>query len=101
MKESLKSRWGRAVEYIRSNVWTLLTISITVMMIVMIGRNVIHAVSIGLEISKLEREQEHYQYLVTRDSALLESLSHDDELERYAREKFYMQGSNEEIFIIE
>ncbi len=101
MKKGIKEMCLGAVGYIRSNVWTLLTITIVVMMSVMIGRNVVHAVSIGLEIGSLERERQHYQYLVTRDSALLEGLNRDEELEKYARENFFMQGKNEEIYIIE
>ncbi len=91
---------NKILNYIRTNIWTLLTIVIAAVMFVMIGRNVMHAISIGFEISKLEQEREVYQRLITRDSTLLESLSHDDELEKYARENFYMQSPKEEIFII-
>ncbi len=100
-RNGLKERCTGAVDYIKANVWTLLTITIVVMMSVMIGRNVVHAVSIGLEIGSLERERERYQYLVTRDSSLLEGLSRDEELVKFARENFFMQGANEEIYVIE
>ncbi len=86
--------------YIRTNIWTLFTIAIVTVMFIVIGRNMIHAVSIGFEINKLEKDRAKYQYLITRDSTLLESLNHDDELERYARENFHMKHPKEEIFII-
>lgn len=87
--------------YLRGNIWTFLTIAIMGVMIVMIGRNVIHAISIGFEIGRIEQEQEQYQWQVTRDSMLLESLNDDEGLIRYAREKYYMQSEKEEIFVIE
>lgn len=92
---------SRSLDYIKGNIWTVATIVIISIMSVMIGRNVIHAISIGFDIGRLEQQREEYQYQITRDSSLLESLSNDDELIKYAREKFYMQSSKEEIFIIE
>lgn len=96
----MKISFTKVFDYIRSNMWTLLTIVITIVMLVMIARNAFHAVSIYFEIGVLEREKEYYQGLVERDSSLLKRLENDYELEKYAREKFYMHSDKEDIYII-
>ncbi len=88
-------------QYILDNRWTVLTLAIIIVMLFMIGRNIIHAVQIGHESSLLRREAELYQERITRDSAVIESLKYDSELERYARENYLLQREDEEIFIVE
>ncbi|WP_420319817.1 FtsB family cell division protein [Flagellimonas sp.] len=53
------------------------------------------------EIKKLEKQKEFLQGEINKDKEILEKLSDKDELEKFAREKFYMKKENEEIFLIE
>lgn len=92
--------WGKTKGYILENRWTFLTIVIASVMVIMIGRNVIHAIKISYQISILNAEKALYQASITEDSTLIENLKYDYELERYAREKYLMQREGEEIFII-
>lgn len=87
--------------YLRRNILTPITIAIVCFMVVVIGRNLIHAISIGFEIGRIEQEQEQHRWQITRDSMLLESLKDKEGLIRYARERYYMQSEKEEIFVIE
>ncbi|MFI3259148.1 MAG: septum formation initiator [Rikenellaceae bacterium] len=90
-----------SLDYIRENKLTLLSIVVVVWMLYMIGVNLIHAIQIRFAMVGLHSDQKIYQKMITKDSAIIESLKYDDELERYAREKFFMQRAGEEIFIIE
>ena len=51
--------------------------------------------------SHLKTRKAIYEESIRRDSLLIENLKNDEFLERYAREKFYMQGKNEDLFIVE
>ncbi len=86
--------------YILENRWTVLTIIISLLILWMIGRNFVHAVTIRYDIAMLRGEKKSYQEVITADSTLLEELKNDASLERYARETFYMHDDDEEIFII-
>ncbi|MEX0315034.1 MAG: septum formation initiator family protein [Allomuricauda sp.] len=53
------------------------------------------------EIKKLEKQKEFLQGEIDKDKEVLEKLSDKGELEKFAREKYYMKKENEEIFLIE
>ncbi|MFI3282588.1 MAG: septum formation initiator family protein [Rikenellaceae bacterium] len=74
---------------------------IMLLMLFVIGRNMIHALSIRSDISTLEYEAEYYQKRIKSDSTLLEELKFDDKLEKYARENYRMQRRGERVYIIE
>ena len=38
---------------------------------------------------------------IARDKKIIEKLSDEDELERFAREEYYLKKKNEEIYLIE
>ncbi len=87
--------------FVKRSVINLLAVVAMAFMIVMIVRNAIHAISIQLQIGELAELRSEYQDSITRDSTIVERIKYDEELERYARENYYMQHPNEEIFIIE
>ncbi|MEM8506315.1 MAG: septum formation initiator family protein [Bacteroidota bacterium] len=53
------------------------------------------------EIDKLEQQREFLKREIDHDKKLLEQLEDPKELEKYAREKYYMKKEDEEIFLIE
>nr|WP_299383760.1 septum formation initiator family protein [Allomuricauda sp.] len=53
------------------------------------------------EIKKLEKQKEFLEGEISKDKSILEKLSDKEELEKFAREKYYMKKDNEEIFLIE
>lgn len=53
------------------------------------------------EIKKLEQQKEFLQNEISKDKKVLKELSTPEELEKFAREKYYMKKDNEEIFLIE
>jgi len=53
------------------------------------------------EINELENNKNYFQDEITRDKEFLEKLKDEDEMEKFARETYYLKKENEEIFIIE
>ncbi|KPM31671.1 Septum formation initiator [Croceitalea dokdonensis DOKDO 023] len=53
------------------------------------------------EINKLEEQKKFLQSEIAKDKKILKTLSSEEELEKFAREKYYMKKDNEEIFLIE
>jgi len=53
------------------------------------------------EVRKLKRQKEFLQQEIQKDQEILEKMSDGNELERLAREKYYMKKEKEEIFLIE
>ncbi len=78
-----------------------ITAMIMLFMLFVIGRNMIHALSIRGDISALEYEAEFYRDHIQSDSTLLEELKFDDKLEKYAREHYRMQRRGERVYVIE
>lgn len=53
------------------------------------------------EINDLEDNIEYFENEISKDKEVLNVLKDSNELEKFAREKFYLKKENEEIFIIE
>lgn len=53
------------------------------------------------EIEKLENNKAYYQGEIKHDNEKIKSYQNIEQIEKFAREKYYMKKDNEEIFIIE
>lgn len=56
---------------------------------------------IDKEINKLEDNKAYYQEEIHKDEVYINKLHKMEEVEKYAREKYYMKRDNEDIYIIE
>lgn len=56
---------------------------------------------INQEIDKLQKQKEFYQSEIEKDVNAIEKLKQQEELEKFAREKYYMKREKEDVFIIE
>lgn len=56
---------------------------------------------INQEIEKLEKQKEFYKSGIEKDKLSLQRLSKAEEIEKFAREKYYMKRENEDVYIIE
>ncbi len=77
------------------------TLIVATPILIVIFKNLSHSISIGSQIRAVSSESRLYQERITADSLLLESIKFDEGLERYAREKYFMQRKGEQIFILE
>ncbi len=53
------------------------------------------------EINELEDNINYYKTEIKKDSIRIKKLKNSDQIEKYAREKYYMKRENEDIYIIE
>ena len=53
------------------------------------------------EIDELETNKEYYQNEIDRDKKSIKTLKNPHQIEKYAREKYYMKKDSEDIYIIE
>lgn len=52
------------------------------------------------EIQKLKNEKNYYKTEIIKDKSIIDSLKKPEQLEKFAREKYYMKKQNEAIYII-
>lgn len=53
------------------------------------------------DIKKLENNKEVYQKEIKNDKVFIEKMKDSNEIEKFAREKYYLKKDNEDIYIIE
>jgi cell division protein DivIC len=53
------------------------------------------------EINDLENNKKYYQEEIKKDLENIKLLKNPDQIEKYAREKYYMKKESEDIYIIE
>ena len=53
------------------------------------------------EINELQDNKNYYQTEIAKDKAVIEKLQDSVELEKFARQKYYMKRPDEDIYIIE
>lgn len=53
------------------------------------------------QIDELEDNKEYYQEEIKKDLENIKKLKNPQQIEKYAREKYYMKKENEDIYIIE
>jgi len=53
------------------------------------------------EIDELETNKQYYINEIKKDSLKIKHLKNSDQIEKYAREKYFMKRENEDIYLIE
>jgi cell division protein DivIC len=53
------------------------------------------------DINALEQTKDFYREEIVNDKRFIEKMKDSDEVEKYAREKYYLKRENEDIYIIE
>jgi len=53
------------------------------------------------DMKALEETKEFYRNEIEKDKQFIEKMKDSDEIEKYAREKYYLKKENEDIYIIE
>jgi cell division protein FtsB len=100
-KRNSRNRGSKALRIIKKVLLYTLFILTILLGVYLIGRPAISFVNLGKEIDALEAKKAYYQEAIQRDSLFIESLQNDEVLEQLAREKYFMHGKNEHIFIVE
>jgi cell division protein FtsB len=53
------------------------------------------------QLNELEDNKKYYQDEIRKDEEYIKQLKNPDQIEKYAREKYYMKKDSEDIYIIE
>jgi cell division protein FtsB len=53
------------------------------------------------QLNELEDNKKYYQDEISKDRENIKQLKNPDQIEKYAREKYYMKRESEDIYIIE
>jgi len=96
-KNFRKKKWVSIV----SNIYVLVLTIFTVWMLFFDTNSLLIHRELRKEINKLEKQQEFLRDEISRDRAIIEKLSDPMELEKFAREQYYLKRKNEEIYLIE
>lgn len=83
------------------NIYVLVLTAFAVWMLFFDANSFLIHQELNQEIKKLEKQKEFLQGEIDKDKIILDKLSNKEELEKFAREKYYMKKANEEIFLIE
>ena len=97
LKNLKKKKWFGIV----TNIYVLvLTVFVIWMLFFDTNSLLIHR-ELKKEIKNLEKTQEFLRNEIAKDKKIIEKLSDSSELEKFAREKYYLKRKNEEIYLIE
>ena len=96
-KEIKKKRWFS----ILTNIYILILTVFVVWMIFFDTNSLLIHIELKKEINKLEKQKEFLQEEIEKDKEVIERLSDPEELEKFAREQYYLKKKDEEIYIIE
>ena len=96
-KEIKKKRWFS----ILTNIYILILTVFVVWMIFFDTNSLLIHMELKKEINKLEKQKEFLQEEIEKDKEVIDRLSDPEELEKFAREQYYLKKKDEEIYIIE
>jgi cell division protein DivIC len=83
------------------NRYVLVLIPFSIWMIFLDNFSYLEHRILNKEIEELENTESYYINEIKKDSAKIKQLKNSDQIEKYAREKYFMKRENEDIYLIE
>lgn len=96
LKKLKKKKWFGIV----TNIYILVLTVFVVWMAFFDTNSLLIHLELKKEIKKLEKQQEFLNEEIKKDKVIMETLSDPKELEKFAREQYYLKKKNEEIYLI-
>ena len=84
-----------------TNTYVLVLSAFVVWMLFFDTNSLLIHLELKKEIKKLEKQQEFLKEEIAKDKIIIKKLSDTKELEKFAREQYYLKKKNEEIYLIE
>lgn len=97
LKDLRKKPWFRFI----SNKYVLISLIFAGWMIFLDTNSWFIHHELNQEIEELQNNKEFYQTEIAKDRAIIDNLHDSVQLEKFARQKYYMKRPNEDIYIIE
>lgn len=96
--KTLKSKkWFKVL----TNTYVMVLTAFVIWMLFFDTNSLLIHLELKKEINKLEKTQEFLKREIEKDKKIIEKLSDEKELERFAREEYYLKKKDEEIYLIE
>ncbi|NBW27947.1 MAG: septum formation initiator family protein [Flavobacteriaceae bacterium] len=92
-----KKTWLKIV----SNKYLLISLLFSIWMIFLDNYSYMDQRQLNKQIEELQDNKKYYQEEIKKDKQSIKLLKNEDQVEKYAREKYYMKRENEDIYIIE
>ncbi len=98
MSDKLKSKpWLKFM----SNKYVLILLFFVVWMLFLDNYSYLEHRLLNKQIDELDDNKKYYQEEIYKDEQNIKLLKDTDQIEKYAREKYFMKKENEDIYIIE
>ena len=98
LKETIQKKpWLK----IMSNKYLLISILFGVWMLFLDNYSYMDQRQINKQIDELQDNKKYYQDEIRKDKENIKLLKNQDQVEKYAREKYYMKRENEDIYLVE
>ena len=97
LSEIKKNKWVRFV----SNKYVLILVLFLVWMIFFDANSYLIHHELDNDINAFEDNSEFYQKEIKHDKTFIKKMEDSSEMEKFAREKYYLKKENEDIYIIE
>ncbi|NNE03451.1 MAG: septum formation initiator family protein [Eudoraea sp.] len=97
LKNLKKKKWFG----IATNIYVIVLTAFVVWMVFFDTNSLMIHLELKKQIKTLEKQQEFLKKEIEKDKKTLEKLSDPKELEKFAREQYYLKKRNEEIYLIE
>jgi cell division protein DivIC len=92
-----KKTWFKIV----SNKYLLISLLFAVWMLFLDNYSYMDQRQLNKQIDELQDNKKYYQEEIKKDNQSIKLLKNQDQVEKYAREKYYMKRENEDIYIVE
>jgi cell division protein FtsB len=86
---------------ILSNRYVIVLVFFTVWMLFLDNTSYLEHRVLNKQLDELEDNKKYYQDEINKDEENIKLLKNPDQIEKYAREKYYMKRDSEDIYIIE
>jgi len=97
LKKLKKKKWFG----IATNIYVIVLTAFVVWMVFFDTNSLMIHLELKKQIKTLEKQQEFLKNEIEKDKETLEKLSDPKELEKFAREQYYLKKKDEEIYLIE
>jgi len=97
LKELREKKWFG----IATNLYVVVLTAFVIWMVFFDTNSLLIHMELKKQISTLEKQKEFLKNEIEKDRKTLEKLSDPEELEKFAREKYYLKKKDEEIYLIE
>lgn len=97
LKELREKKWFKII----SNKYVLMLLFFGIWMFFLDSNSWLVHRELDQEINDLNNNKKYYQTEINKDKAIIKGLDDSFELEKFAREEYFMKRENEEVFIIE